>query len=290
MTGVIIGRFMPPHIGHQYLIDFAREIVDTLYVFVCTLETEPIPGDLRYRWVRSLASDARVIHITEEIPEARRDAVGATDIWASSIGDAVDEPIDYVFASEQYGFDLARALSAQFFPVDPDRRNIPVSASLIRDDPYGHWRFIPPVVRPYFVRHLVLIDENRLSRTLADEFETVVVHPYREFWRLTWNEYGGKHGAEALQEELIERGERAAIEALSRQANMILIHDIRDASGLARIPSIDLIVARHIHVEAIQAFFDSSAGTERSVPLILQPDTVRADEIRRLLLEIYEEN
>lgn len=290
MTGVIIGRFMPPHIGHQYLIDFAWTLVDTLYVFVCTLESEPIPGDLRFGWVRRLAPEARVIHITDEIPEARRDAEGATEIWAASIRGAVDEPIDYVFASEQYGFELALALEARFFPVDPDRRNIPVSASLIRRDPYAHWRFLPAVVRPFYVRHLVLIDETRLSRSLADEFQTVVAHPYREFWRLTWNEYGGRHPADALEEEQIERGEYATIEALSRQANMILIHDIRNAEDLARIPSIDLIIARHTYVETIQAFFDSPAGAGRSVPLILQPEPVRAEEIRRLLLEVYEAN
>ena len=42
-TGLIIGKFMPPHLGHQYLVDFARNYVDELNVLVCSLKSEPIP-------------------------------------------------------------------------------------------------------------------------------------------------------------------------------------------------------------------------------------------------------
>ena len=45
-TGMVLGKFLPPHIGHQYLVDFARNYVDALTVVVGTLKAEPIPGDL----------------------------------------------------------------------------------------------------------------------------------------------------------------------------------------------------------------------------------------------------
>ncbi len=285
MTGVIIGRFMPPHVGHQYLMEFARGIVDTLYVFVCTLEKEPIPGELRYLWVCELAPQARVVHITEEIPEARRGARGATAIWAQSIRTAVDGPIDYVFASEQYGFNLAAALEARFFPVDPDRRNIPVSASLVRQAPYEHWRFIPPVVRPYFVRHVVLIDNKALARSLADALQTVVAHPYRDFWDHIWKEYGQGVAEEALGAAEIARGERAAVDALARQARGILIHDLHEISDLARLERIDLIVAPDHHRDTIQKVFASRHDNHKSLPPLLSPSSVKPEDLRRILLE-----
>ena len=242
MTGVIIGRFMPPHNGHLYLIDFARHMVDRLYVLVCTLEHEPIPGVLRYRWVQELAPSCEVVHITEEIPEARRGAAGATEIWARAVRDAVPEKITHVFASEDYGWDLARHLESQYIPVDPSRSNIPVSASAIQSDPWDNWRFIPPAVRPWFVRHVAVVGNQDRAERLAKELNTVVVHPYREFWNTTWNQCSMQEQADPLSEKQIQRGGRATAEALARQANRILIHDVRNAEDLSQLARIDLVV------------------------------------------------
>ncbi len=152
MTGVVIGRFMPPHRGHQYLIDYSARMVQTLYVLVCTLSHEPIPGELRYRWMKELFPTCTVIHITEEIPEAQRGQPGASAIWADAVRRYVPEPVNRVFASEEYGRELSRELGAEFILVDHSRAAIPVSATIIREDPLNNWHYIPPVVRPYYVK------------------------------------------------------------------------------------------------------------------------------------------
>jgi len=271
MTGVIIGRFMPPHNGHLYLIDFARAMVDRLYVLVCTLSHEPIPGHLRYQWVQELAPHSEIIHITEEIPEARRGAAGAIAIWADSVRRAVPEPIAHVFASEDYGWDLAWSLEAQYIPVDPSRSNIPVSASAIRANPFENWRFIPPAVRPWFLKHVAVIDDRSRAEALARDLNTVVVHPYHEFWQLTWNEFGGRREVAPLSPEQIRRGGRATIGALARQANTILIHDVRTAEDLAMIEELDVIIG-------------NPPGVRNDSPLILAPAHADADAVRRVVL------
>ena len=48
-NGVIIGKFMPLHAGHRYLIETARAQVENLTVLVCSLENEPIPGNRERR-------------------------------------------------------------------------------------------------------------------------------------------------------------------------------------------------------------------------------------------------
>jgi HTH-type transcriptional regulator, transcriptional repressor of NAD biosynthesis genes len=53
-SGLIIGKFMPLHSGHQFLIDFARAQVTRLDVVVFTKTAEPIPGRLRAAWLREL--------------------------------------------------------------------------------------------------------------------------------------------------------------------------------------------------------------------------------------------
>ena len=137
MHGIIIGRFMPPHRGHLYLADFAATLVDRLTVLVCSLSWEPIAGDLRFAWMQELCPHSRVVHITEEIPAARRDQPGAIAIWADAVRRYVHEPVDVVFASEPYGWELAEQLGARCVEVDPARESIPVSASVIRENPYA---------------------------------------------------------------------------------------------------------------------------------------------------------
>lgn len=281
MAGVIIGRFMPPHNGHLYLIDFARHMVDRLYILVCTLSHEPIPGTLRYEWVRELAPSCEVVHITEEIPEAKRGEAGAITIWANSVRDAVPEPITHVFASENYGWELAWQLDAQYVPVDPSRRNIPVSASAIRANPYENWRFIPPPVRPWYVRHVAVVNDRDLAERLADELATVVVHPYREFWQYTWNEFAGRRDAQPLSAEQVRRGAASTVAALARQAHRILIHDTRTEEDLAAIDRVDLIIARSDDYDP----HESSVFAADRHPLTMVPAQARADEILRILID-----
>jgi cytidyltransferase-like protein len=68
-TGLIIGKFLPPHTGHQYLIDFARNWVDRLTVLVCSLAAEPIPGAMRHAWMREMFPAVNVVHVEDENPQ-----------------------------------------------------------------------------------------------------------------------------------------------------------------------------------------------------------------------------
>src|ERR1051326_4339848 len=68
-SGMLLGKFLPPHLGHKYMIDFARRCVDELTVFVCSIEREPIPGRLRYQWMRDHFGGVRVVHCEDENPQ-----------------------------------------------------------------------------------------------------------------------------------------------------------------------------------------------------------------------------
>ena len=218
-TGVVIGRFMPPHAGHEYLIRFARAYAGHVTVFVCTLHHEPIPGELRYRWMRELFPDATVVHVTEEIPEAARNHDGAYRIWARAIRERVDREPGYVFASEEFGLELARELGCRFVPVDPRREAFPVSAAMIRDDPYANWKFLPRCVRPYYARKVVAT--GGLADELAERYDTVVA-----------SDYFAHHARLGLPPPAtaglaqVARGQLAIEAALLPEANRLLICDV----------------------------------------------------------------
>ena len=127
--GLVLGKFLPPHRGHQFLCDFARSWTDELTIVVGSLEDEPIAGELRYAWMCELYPDCDVVHLTDENPQYPDEHPEFWDIWKASLERVMPEPPDYVFASEPYGRRLAEVLGAQFVPCERD--TIPISASEI---------------------------------------------------------------------------------------------------------------------------------------------------------------
>jgi HTH-type transcriptional repressor of NAD biosynthesis genes len=223
-TGFLLGKFLPPHRGHQYLIEFARAYVDRLTVLVCTIEQEPIPGRLRYQWMCEAFPGVDLVHHTDEIPQAPEEHPQFWDIWRESIRRHVPGRIDYVFASEDYGWRLAAELEARFVPVDRERRNVPVSGRAIRQDPMTHWDALLPPVRPYYLKRVCVCD-GTLASALAAHFSTVCVHAYGGGVPA-----GQPHDHDALLH--LFRGQRAAEDALARQANRVMLCEA-DAPTLA---------------------------------------------------------
>ena len=133
----MLGKFLPPHRGHQYLVDFAREYCERVTVLVCTLESDPIPGELRFRWMREMFPDQHLVHITDPLPQEPAEHPRFWDIWRGVCRRAAPDGVDVVFASEDYGHTLAQVLGAAYVPVDHGRRQVPVSGTRIRADPMG---------------------------------------------------------------------------------------------------------------------------------------------------------
>ena len=216
---------MPPHRGHQFLIEFARQYVEHLTVLVCSLDRDPIPGHLRHDWVRRMFPDASVVHITEDLPQEPADHPNFWDIWRDVCRRAAPGGVDYVFASEPYGARLAEVLDARFVPVDPERQLFPVSGTMVRQDPLRHWHMLPECVRPYFVKRVCVFGpestgKSTLARDLARHFDTVFAWEYA---RPLLDPQGGRCTEGDIPR--IVRGQVATEEALAAQANRVLFCD-----------------------------------------------------------------
>jgi len=222
--GLIIGKFLPPHLGHQYLVEFARGCVDRLTVLVCSLEREPIPGVKRWEWMREMFPGVEVLHNPDENPQEPHEHPEFWNIWRDSIRRFCPET-DVVFASETYGWKLAETLGARFWPVNISRGLVPVSGTKVREDPMGHWRYLPSVVRPWFVRRVCIVGpesagKSTLGRRLAERFDTVFVHEYaRDLLEAR------PTPCTPADIGMIAHGQIASEDALARQANRLLICD-----------------------------------------------------------------
>jgi NadR type nicotinamide-nucleotide adenylyltransferase len=229
--GFLLGKFMPPHAGHLSLIRAARALVDELTVLVCWLPGDPILGEMRLGWMRALCPDCRVVGHGEVVPQAPEDSADFWPIWRGIVAAAHPDPIDYVFAGEDYGAELARQVGGFFVPLGgrvlglADDPVAGLSASAVRTDPAAHWPFLPPPVQAHYRRTICLHGAESTGKT------TLAARLAQETGALTVGEYGRSH-CEAHKEPLtlddlllIGRAQQAMIAAAAPYAGPLLIAD-----------------------------------------------------------------
>jgi HTH-type transcriptional regulator, transcriptional repressor of NAD biosynthesis genes len=224
-TGFLLGKFLPPHRGHQFLCDFASTYVDDLTILVCSLPDDSIAGALRAAWMAEMYPACRIVHHDKIVPQAPEDSPDFWPIWQAICQSAHPEKIDYVFASESYGKQLAEVLNATFVPVDPDRIAVPMAGSVASADIYQHWDFLTRPVQKHFALNVALhgpesVGKSRLATYLSQHYRTIIVPEYGRT-------YTEMFGAECTIDDLrrIARGHAAATQAARVQANRILVSD-----------------------------------------------------------------
>jgi NadR type nicotinamide-nucleotide adenylyltransferase len=222
-VGVVLNGHRPPHNGHVYMVEFAQAYVDELHLGVCTLDSEPIPANLRLQWSRELFPNAHV-RLCHNMPQAFYMDYDDPALWGRVIKEHMGlDHVDYIFASEDYGKTIGAEVGAKHIPIDYTRCTVPVSGSMIRKNPMMNWDYIPPVVRPFFVKRVCIIGaeytgKSELAHRLAARYNTVVVDEYA---KAVYNSQ--ERGFTAADIELIARGQMAAEDSLARQANRVLI-------------------------------------------------------------------
>jgi HTH-type transcriptional repressor of NAD biosynthesis genes len=154
-TGLVIGKFMPLHIGHIALIDFALEHCDELFVVVSASDDEPIAGSQRLEWMEQVyKNNSKVkpilLNYDEAVsPDTSASADGVSRLWANYLQVKLP-PIDVIFASEPYGAYMCRFLNCESVIFSEPRKMVPVSATQLLNNPAVYEAFLPDVVKAYY--------------------------------------------------------------------------------------------------------------------------------------------
>ncbi len=232
-SGLVFGKFLPLHEGHIHLMNFAQASVHRLTILVCTLQREPIPGEIRYQWVKEMFPHANVVHHYADIPQEPHEHPDFWTLWHESIKrHCPGEEFDALFGSEDYGWQMAKTMSIRYIPVNRIRNLVPVSGTMLRNDPMHHWQYLPHVVRPYFAKRIRIVGpestgKSMLTKKLADHYQTVFADEYA---RHMLDEYVANKGyapGEVRQEDIetIARGQLVTEDSLARRANRLLFCD-----------------------------------------------------------------
>jgi HTH-type transcriptional repressor of NAD biosynthesis genes len=182
MRGLVIGKFMPIHLGHVALINFAAQQCHELIVSMSYTDADPIHHNLRFQWICEIFQHDKRIKpalVKDDFDDETLPWNERTKIWADFIRKTYPA-IDVLFTSEKYGEPFGRHLGVKHISFDPFRLQIPVSATRIRENPFHYWSFIPPVVRPYFIKRICFYGaestgKSFMAKRMADIFQTEFV-------------------------------------------------------------------------------------------------------------------
>ena len=149
-SGLIVGRFDPPHRGHSFLVESATARCDRLVVYVNSRSSDAAPGALRAAWLAELHSGVHVVEVRHDLDTDWNDE-GLWARWIELFRShwPHDAGPDAVFSSEVYSAELARRLGAESVVVDQERVNVPISATMIRTNPAAHLDQLAPTVRAW---------------------------------------------------------------------------------------------------------------------------------------------
>lgn len=246
--GLVVGKFCPLHLGHEFLIRHAKESCEELIVLSYT---EPgihgYDSSRREAWLKArfpdvtslvldgprLAALGRQAGIERVLPipvDHEPDDVHRRFV-AWLLDEVMGKQADGVFTSEDYGDGFAKVLGRRFghrvehVCVDKTRRAVPISGTRIRADVHAHHAYLAPEVYASFIRRVCLLGgessgKTTLATALAETLETTWVPEYgRELWEL-------KRGQLQLEDMLtIARTQVRREEDSACQARRFLICD-----------------------------------------------------------------
>ncbi|MDR2869807.1 MAG: AAA family ATPase [Deferribacteraceae bacterium] len=189
MTGLTLGKYAPFHKGHQYLIEKALAEVDKLFVLIYDAEsTTAVPLSVRARWIRTLYPQVYVIECwaaPEGYSNERAFEIQQEEYILKMLN---GQKIDKFYSSEFYGAHVSLALGAEDCRVDEARQAVPISATMIREDPYKYRGYISDIVYADLITKVVLLGapstgKSTLAEALAAHYDTVWNPEYgREYW------------------------------------------------------------------------------------------------------------
>lgn len=192
--GVTIGKFKPFHKGHELMIQVAAETMQEVIVIVSDepdheyiplfvpKEEKYMPLNFRYQMVRKALAkypNVRVVKHEDTYGDATQYDEHGTAVdeefwkyWVNVFNLLAPDATHFV-SSDRYGQEAAKRITfarhetkpIDWFPVDPDRELVDISATRIRDDSVTNWKYIQEDFRQLFGKRILVIGPESTGKT-----------------------------------------------------------------------------------------------------------------------------
>jgi HTH-type transcriptional repressor of NAD biosynthesis genes len=204
--GLIVGKFCPLHLGHEYAI---RQMIAMCEdAFIISYTNPEFPGCepvKRQHWLKTQFPTAIILVLAEgdhglQLPHNDADERTHRRFVGRLCRDILGTTVDAVFTSEDYGPGFAQELTAFFrelepshpavehISVDPLRLTHPISGTQLRSNLHQHRSLVSPIVYGDFVQRICLLGgessgKSTLAAALAKHCNSQHVSEYgRELW------------------------------------------------------------------------------------------------------------
>ena len=178
--GVVLGSFSPLHIGHMSLIYKAKKSNDKVAVVVCGFKKDKgekvgIPLSLRTKLVTETFKNDPDIKVFE-MDDNKLGIAGYDDQWEIWMKNCIErinmlfntsnvEAKNFYVSEKEYQKAIDEFRDKNVWAYYCDRTEIPISATMIRENPIKYWSYIAEPFRPYFQKKILVIGTASEGKT-----------------------------------------------------------------------------------------------------------------------------
>lgn len=215
ITGLIIGKFCPLHLGHEHLINYALKKCDKLVIVSYTKPEFPHCAPInREMWLHARFPQTKYFVLDDDIlkklclkhheppkaiPENDANELIHREFVAWFCHKIINAQINIIFTSESYGEGFVQFIQNYFKPIFPQlkishelvdlqRTTVPISATKIRMDPPKYRNYLSPEVYAFFVKRMCFLGgestgKSTITQLVAKSLQAEFVLEYgRELW------------------------------------------------------------------------------------------------------------
>lgn len=179
-VGLFSGSFNPLHLGHVACFIQVSNMCRECHIIISNgIGRNEIDIRQKYRWVYLCTKHLDNVHLhilNDDTPSKDAYTAEYWDADAIKVKALIGKPIDAVFFGDDY---VGETFYTKCYPESEKvciSRN-EINSTLIRSNPYKYWDWLPNVVRPYYVKKVLLVGgesvgKSTLAASLALHFNT----------------------------------------------------------------------------------------------------------------------